>query len=748
MQTTSSSVDALPPIVDEKKKLIERGRVKTSADIKSIWNVLYSEDRAQSLQRSRYQEMLDGRPPIPPDVLKKKGLGGATNVNWNLAQQAQEEAEAPYNEILDSVDIFCSLPTTHGEPNERLEWEPIMAEEFTRCMRKWPRFNSLHQLNVHLFVAEGLSFKFFEDERDWRWKVKGQQHLKFPRATMADVNEIDVMCCKVATEPHVLYRIISSPGAEKAGWNVEIAKKALVEATKIEGQVGDDFQQWEAQWKNNDVSNGVKAQKLQLLHIWVQELDGTVTRMISREDGEEGILYKCEGKMRSMSECMTAYQYGIGTNGEFHSIRGLCSKIFPTASAINRVFNKFIDMACHVSTPHLQATSEDGISDMMMKPVGPYMVMGDGVSPAEIKVPNFDQTLLPVISTLQSMFSTRTSTYSAGISNQLDRTQRTATEKKMQYATQGKLSSSGYNLYFSAEERHWKQVVKRFKRENYQANEPGGDLVWEFRNRCLARGVPLKAIYQIDVDSIEVNTGIGKGSAAERMTALEGVGSTFNSMDAYAKNIYNRELVSAYWGPSKANIIFPLQPGQRPPVEAGMASMENDLMALSGRPQPVEPNQDHYTHLTKHMPFLMDLNQQIIDGTAMMEQAIPQMSPVWEHSNQHLELLPITHPERGAIKQALQQVGEVITNQMKKLNAEAQRAQDAEAEQQGMEPNGRTANDLIQATQAQMKLQALEVEKEYDLAKKQRELDHADKKFAQSLMFQAANQAVKSKKPA
>ena len=179
-----------------------------------------------------------------------------------------------------------------------------------------------------------------------------------------------------------------------------------------------------------------------------------------------------------------------------------------------------------------------------------------------------------------------------------------------------------------------------------------------------------------------------------------------------------------------------------------MASMENDLMAISGRPQPVEPNQDHYTHLTKHMPFLMDLNQQIIDGTAMMEQAIPQMSPVWEHSNQHLELLPITHPERGAIKQALQQVGEVITNQMKKLNAEAQRAQDAEAEQQGMEPNGRTANDLIQATQAQMKLQALEVEKEYDLAKKQRELDHADKKFAQSLMFQAANQAVKSKKPA
>ena len=56
---------------------------------------------------------------------------------------------------------------------------------------------------------------------------------------------------------------------------------------------------------------------------------------------------------------------------------------------------------------------------MMMKQVGPYTVMGDGVSPVEIKVPNFEQPLLPVISTLQSMFASRTSTFTSGISNQM-----------------------------------------------------------------------------------------------------------------------------------------------------------------------------------------------------------------------------------------------------------------------------------------------------------------------------------------
>ena len=40
----------------------------------------------------------------------------------------------------------------------------VMAEEATRMLRGWSRFDPLYQQNVRLFVDEGVSFAFFEDD--------------------------------------------------------------------------------------------------------------------------------------------------------------------------------------------------------------------------------------------------------------------------------------------------------------------------------------------------------------------------------------------------------------------------------------------------------------------------------------------------------------------------------------------------------------------------------------------------------
>lgn len=742
---TRPSITSIPPIVTPDKKLIERGRVATPKDAKTIYETLYSEDRNSSAQRYQYQQALDGHPPISPDELKRRGMTGATNINWNLMSQSQEEAEAPYNDVLESIDRFCSLPTGFGDDSQRAIWQPIMEEEFTRSLKKWEEFQPLWQSNARMFVAEGVSFAFREDSRDWRWKIVGQQHIKFPRASRANVNELDCVAAKVLTRPSHLYKILlRGKAAEKEGWNFKEIKDALIATTQQDPTQGDDWIALEKRWKNNDISQSAKAQTVPLIHLWVQELDGTATRLLSRLDGEGDFLYKSEGNMKSMSECLIAFCYGVGTNGDFHSIRGLAAKTFSPACGINRVLNKFIDMACHVSTPHLQAASEDGITDLMIKPVGPYAVLDSNTTPVEVKVPPFDTTLIPVLNELKGLMAGKTAQYTSGITNQIDRTQRTATEQKMRYAQQGKLSTSGMNLFFSSWERLLKQTVRAMIRPDYQQNEGGGDLVVELRNRLVKRGVPLEAFYQIDVDAIEVNTGTGKGSAQERMVALDGVGQSYPDMDAFAKNIYNRERVSAYWGASKAELMFPQQPGLRPPAEAGMASMENRLMALDGKAIPVEPNQDHFTHLTKHMPFLLDLNTAIEQQQMQMAEAIPQMTPVWEHANQHLELLPPNNPHRGEIKQALSQLGEVIINEGKKLEAERQRQME---EQGGQQPDA-SPNDLIQVAQAQAKLQAMQLEGEYDAAKKQRELEHNDRKAAQQIAITAAKHAVEMRKAA
>lgn len=743
IQATRASINAIPPVVDPAtKKLIERGRVATPADAKIIFETLWNEDRHSASQRYQYQQALDGYPPLSAVELKTRGLSGATNTNWNLMSQAQEEAEAPYNDVLESIDKFCSLPTGYGDESEKARLQPIMEEGLTRILRKWDEFQYNWQSNVRMFVSEGVSFAMFEDERDWRWKIVGQQHIKFPRSSRANVNELDVVCAKVLTQPHHLYKWIRRKGADKEGWNIPEVQKALMETSAPQPTPSDDWVAWEKRWKNNDISESAKAQTVPLIHTWVQELDGTVTRLISRFDGKGGFLYKSEGKVKSMSQCLIAFCYGIGTNGDFHSIRGLAAKLFSAACAINRVLNKFIDMACHVSTPHLQAESEDGITDLMVKMHGPYAVLDSNTSPVEIKVPSFDTTLLPVINTLQGLMSGKTAQYSSGITSSLDKTQRTATEQKMRYAQQGKLSTSGMNLFFASQEKLLKEVVRRMIRKDYQQMEGGGDLVVELRNWLVKRGVPLEAFYQIDVDAIEVNTGTGKGSAQERMVALDGVGAAYNDMDAFAKNLYNRERVAAYWGSAKATLMFPEDPGLRPPAEAGLASMENEIMALNGQTMQIEPNQDHFTHLSKHLPFLLQLNQAIGEGTMQMAEAIPKMHPVWEHCNLHLELLPMNNPQRGAIKQALAQVGEVILNEGKKLAKEANAAQ----EQQGTPVSDVTPNDTVQAAQAEAKLRDLQMSQEIKQRGREMELQHKDRKAAQELRISAAKQALELRK--
>ena len=68
-------------------------------------------------------------------------------------------------------------------------------------------------------------------------------------------------------------------------------------------------------------------------------LEGEVTQMvqlvIGRYDGNGEFLYKCEGMYGSMSEFVTAYTDGVGSNGDFYSIRGNAWRGFNSSLYLN-----------------------------------------------------------------------------------------------------------------------------------------------------------------------------------------------------------------------------------------------------------------------------------------------------------------------------------------------------------------------------------------------------------------------------
>ena len=413
--------------------------------------------------------MIDGVPPYTRRHGTRAGDWAVVpNVNWGLATTSQEEAEGPYGDILDAIgDEFCTMPTSWGDEQIRINWEAIMAEEFAIVLRNWPQFTNLWLYNARIFVAEGLSFVFFPDDKDWRWLPYGLQHFKFPRRSRADINELDTICCKVDMLPYQLQQHVENEEiATEEGWN----KQEVYEAIKTAAQHGlpsNDVEEWEKAWKNNDYYQGMTNLTVETVFCWARESDGTISHYIARYDSGGEFIYKKEGQKRDMESMMVAYQYGVGSNGDFHSIRGHAQKTYATSSAYNRLLNKALDMLVHVSTPHIKLTNEDTNNSMPLQPLGPYVGLEPGADFVEIKVPDFTQSLYPGLQLMQGLFQTKSRNFLPNPGSAQDKTERTKYEMQMKGEQEASLSTAGLNLFFDAWKRHLKQVVKRFIRQDY-----------------------------------------------------------------------------------------------------------------------------------------------------------------------------------------------------------------------------------------------------------------------------------------
>jgi len=746
-------LNSLPPIATPEGEPILRGRLKSPSDLISQYETFYMSDLESSLQRTLAQEQRDGVPPYSQVRERAAGLAGRANVNWGMLDSKASEIEAPYIDILDGIDQFCTMPTNFGSEQSRIYWEQVMSEELTLMLKNWPRFNFLWQQNVMIFCGEGLSFYFFDDDLDWRWTIKGQQEIKFPRRTDADINILDLITARVDLLPHKLFEHCQDKEAAiKEGWDPDAVWAAIKRAGQ-QNPRGNDLQEWEKAWKNNDLILGNSNLTVPCVIGWPRELDGTVSHYIAPADSgdinEDRFMYKKEGKYRRLSNMIGAYFFGVGCNGTFHSVRGSYQKLFASCSGINRLLCRLLDMSIHGSTPWIQSTTEDVLTELPLVPMGQYGIMSPGVSFVEGKVPPFEQSLIPAMNYLQQVFDVRSGTFS---NRSQDKTERTKYEKQMQYEQQGKLSTSGMNLFKPCWTAHLKEIARRVCRPGYASNEPGGEEVTSFRARCFNRGVPPEAIDQIDIERIEVNLGIGKGSAQERRVVVDTLNQTvYYRLDPEGQNRLNNMTVSAYAGTRIAGILAPVKSGLRPPDDVQFANMENQIMTLGGTAT-IEPNQDHMVHVESHVGQLGQLNDALVSQKMHLEQAIPIMQTIQAHADQHMQYVDQDDPKAASFREAINELNQVIENGAKQLFAQQEKAQN---EQQHNFPNGQppqagpdgqpqtmtqegndaNSSTLVQAAQVQQKL------KDMNLVTAQK-LQHKELEFRQKMSIRDAEAAA------
>lgn len=684
-----------------------RDRIKDSKSLHEIYKKLKDSDDKSARNRAEIQAMFDGVPPYNDSDLVASGQAYRCNVNFDEASSILESATAGYIDLIHSVEHLLTLKTEYGDSKTRAEYNDIMAQELTRAIRSWPQFHFNYQLLVQNFVAHGVGIAYWEDDIDWRWRVSMFGDFLIPRKTLACEDEIEVAICVRSYQVHQLYRFIEDPEvAAEMGWNVNEVRKAIVKATNGSTSTFTDWEEIQREFKNNDLFTGTAgASEVKVLHAWVKEFDGTVSYYMTLENNEaEQFLCVKRSLYRHVNSAFVFFPFGIGTNGYYHSIRGLGYKIFPQIQLSNRLRCQMADGAMLSSTLLLQPSDEQALEDLNFTYYGPYSVLAPGtVNVVERAMPDVSKSAMPFLNDLVAQMQVKTGVYEGAKSGINDNREKTKFETQAILSGQSRLSLAALNLFYEPWGRVLKETVRRFVCGCYVDGEPGSREILEFKERCSMRGVPVEAIAMIDIDSVRPVRAIGSGSEAARLLATDELTQLMPGFDEYGRKAAIRDRVAARFGYDLADRYTPSPDAEaRPVIDVKVAMLENNEMRAGSNIE-ILPNENHLEHAKIHLSVLGETAAAVDSGEVPVEQVIDFLVTLFGHTTGHVEFVSMdtTIPEEGAaLRQALQQFGEIVNNGVKQV--QRMREQAAESPQ-GAENVQAPADDF--AVQLQQKLQ-------------------------------------------
>jgi hypothetical protein len=304
---------------------------------------------------------------------------------------------------------------------------------------------------------------------------------------------------------------------------------------------------------------------------------------------------------------------------------------------------------------------------------GPYYVVHPGTEVVDVGTQNFAQNTLGVSRQMSDLLRTKAGNYTSNRALPEDGREMSQFEASARISNAAGMTVTNLILYLEQEEKLLKQQVRRIIRPDYSKDLPGGDLVEKLHERLLAKGIPLEALYELDVDTLKVTRPVGAGSPAARENIYRQLQEMAPAYDEVGRrNLVRLRTASLLGSFVEAEQFVPAPTEGRIPEGTKMAMMENIAMK-AGEVIEVIPDEFHIAHLTQHTEYMVQFIQQAEEGTLTLAQAVPLLFQLHEHSLQHLEFIngdPMAQAEASTFRQMLQQSGEILLNGMRQLEKE------------------------------------------------------------------------------
>lgn len=721
------------------KGSVPKERLKDAKSAHSIYNTLRESDVHADQDRSKIQAMFDGDPPYNPATLRSMGQAYRANLNFGEAAADLENALAAYTDLVTGVEKLVDVKTSFGDESERAVWGGIIGEEYHKLLLEWDQFHFNFQLLSHYFISQGLGVTFFENDKDWRWRVCGIGEFLMPRGTPATEERIDFAVAKRSYLAHELYAYIANPKAAKeAGWNVEEVRKALSESNRGQRPGDQTWEELEVEFKNNDLFYSyAKAQEIRVNHYYVREFDGSISHYIGLRDGSNSdFLFKKVSRFKNAAEAFTVFTFGIG-NGTYHSIRGLGHKIFPHIQVSNRLRCSVVDGSMMQTSMVLQPKTAEDVSRLTLAFAGPISFLPPNLEVVATSFPNYNQNVLPV---MQDMALTRQANTGSYRTRQMSdgSKERTATEVQAQLANEAVLSTASINLFYVPWGKLLRESFRRLQKDTWQKGDAGFEGYLKFRTRLEQRGVPWKAV--LDVYDVKPVRAIGYGSSGARILAFNEFLQLLPRFDEVGQQNLIRDRVAARVGYDQVDRYLPASKlKERLPTDAKIAELEN-AQFQDGRPISVMPTENHSVHLRVHLADASTMLQALGQGVAAPDMALAYLTLNYQHSLQHLQAIaadPMRKVEVGQYNEMLNLMREAIValeNQMRAQAENMRKAQEAGNAGASGQPDPKFAAKMQEHQVAmQMKMEEAQLEQQIKLAEHQQRMALKDAETASKI---------------
>lgn len=705
----SSSSVAIPAQPDKDSLTSPRRRLTDVSNARKLWQIVQQADWQASQDRALLLDQFNGALPFRPEDLQEAGRPDQYNINFGLGAAQIRQHVTSYHDLDTSVPVMARPDMESWVydqyPNDDAQKFATLLSQAFHNINRYDWADSFYQ-NMHLvwnFCFNGISIGYFKDDIDWRWVAGGLDEWKFPRKTRLSAETFEYCAGQRYYSAADLIAMLgdNEDNAKARGWNIDSMKSSM-QKMYPEQQYRYNFESWIKMIKDNDLFyRQSDVQTVPCIRMLVREFDSSYTLLIFTEDAlpeNDDFLYEGFSDFKRASDALVIFPLEPGL-GDIYSVRGYAYQLYETDLARNRFFSILIDNAQNASGNVFKAMTEEAMDDFAITKIGNTTVIPPGFDYQQIAMPDFANSLMPIVGVLAQIGQSATGSYEGSGSQgdvQSTDSRKTARQISLEAVKGAEVSSAERTNFYNAKGLIYNAQWRRMIDERVSLETPGGAAVIKMKKWLMEQGVPDEVI-QRGVARWKPVKAMGNGSADVESIKNQQLLALSGRFDPNGQNLALRQACAGITGNwDEVDFYVPALSKPRTTVEGKIAELESIFLA-DAQLCPVDASDPPLIHIPIHITA-MDALVPIVSQAA--EQApiedankhVTGLQFLISHISQHIQQLGQMQPPPpqlqafsqalGAAKNLFKQLYSVLEKRVQGQQIEQQKQQEQMAQQQ------------------------------------------------------------------